>query len=84
MVLIAGLISAAFLLPLLFFLHDYYIPVLIIGAAEQVLLYPVIVALIGAAGREELKVIGDVTGSIPIINRVVDIFTRYTKHFMCS
>lgn len=83
-VLIAGAISAAFLLPILFFLQNHYVATLIIGAIEQMLLYPVIVGLIGAARREDLRTLVDVVGGIPVINRIVGIFARYTGHFIRS
>ncbi|MGA2800120.1 MAG: oligosaccharide flippase family protein [Candidatus Micrarchaeaceae archaeon] len=80
-VVIAGLISAAFLLPLLI-VPGEYIAVLVVGVIEQMAVYPVILALTGAAGREELKVLRDVTGNIPVMSRIISIFADYTGHFV--
>jgi O-antigen/teichoic acid export membrane protein len=81
-IVIAGAISALFLLPLLFLLQGYYIPILVIGAVEQMLLYPIILTLSGAAGKEELKTIKDITANIPVMNRLIVIFADYSARFI--
>ena len=53
-VALAGLISTACLLPLLL-IPGEYIAILVIGAVVQMAVYPIVLTLTGAAGREELK-----------------------------
>ncbi|MDE1871048.1 MAG: oligosaccharide flippase family protein [Candidatus Micrarchaeota archaeon] len=80
-VFLAGLVSMAFLAPLLLLLKDNYIAILVLGALEQIAIYPIILALTGAANRKELKVLKDVTGSIPLLNAVMHALTRYSGYF---
>jgi hypothetical protein len=63
-------------------LQGYYIPILVIGAVEQMLLYPIILTLSGAAGKEELKTIKDITANIPVMNRLIVIFADYSARFI--
>jgi O-antigen/teichoic acid export membrane protein len=81
-VVVAGVISALFLLPLPFLLHDNYILILVVGAIEQVILYPPILTLSGAAGSKELKTLREVTSSIPVMNRLIEIFASYSERFI--
>ena len=81
-VVIAGLISAAFLLPLLYIIPGRYVAILVIGAIEQMAVYPAILAFTGAAGREELKVLRDITGKIPIMSSIIRVFAGYAGLFI--
>ncbi len=80
-VVIAGLISAAFLLPLLYIIPTHYVATLIIGAIEQMILYPIILTLTGAANKEELKILKDITGKIPVMNKLIRTFADYAGRF---
>ena len=82
-VLVAGLISAAFLAPLVIFMGNY-IAILVIGAVEQLAIYPIIVGLTGAAGAKELKVLKDVTRNIPVMNLAINALADYAGHFARS
>ena len=81
LVFLSGLISAAFLIPLLISLKGNYIAILLAGAIEQMILYPIILAFSGAASRKDLKVLKDVTKKIPILNTIMNILTDYTWYF---
>ena len=79
-VALAGLISTACLLPLLL-IPGEYIAILVIGAVVQMAVYPIVLTLTGAAGREELKVLKDVTSKIPVMGRIIRVFADYAGHF---
>lgn len=80
-VLAAGMISAAFLLPMIFFVHNYIL-ILVLGAVEQLIIYPIIVALVGAVGKEELKVLKDATEGIPVMNLIIRALADYSGYFV--
>ncbi len=80
-IIIAGLISSAFLIPLILLLSNNYILILIAAVVEQVILYPIILAVSGAAAKKELKVLKAVTGKIPIMNWVIGMLADYSAHF---
>lgn len=77
----AGLISAAFLVPIMLLLPTNYIGTLVLGAIEQIILYPIILSYTGAAAKEELKLLRQVTANIPLMNRLIEIMTNYSAHF---
>jgi len=75
----AALISAALLVPLL--LLSNYVLVLVIGAIEQVAVYPIIVALTGAVKKEELRVLRQITSNMPFMNRIIALLANYSERF---
>lgn len=81
-IVIAGIISAVFLLPLPYLLHENYILILIIGAVEQIFIYPAILTLSGAAGRKELKTLREITSGIPVMNKLIAVFASYSERFI--
>jgi O-antigen/teichoic acid export membrane protein len=80
-VVLAAIISALFLVPLTFVLSNNIL-LLIVGAAEQVLLYPIIISLIGAIDRDRLDIINKVTESIPVFGSVARTLVAYAGVFM--
>ncbi len=83
-IFIAGLISAAFMLPIVYLLPTQFIATLVAAAIEQIILYPIIIALTGAAKTEDLEVLRGVTVSIPVVNRIVSALAGYTERFVRS
>jgi O-antigen/teichoic acid export membrane protein len=81
-VVIAGVISIAFVLPILYLLPTHYITTLFAAAVEQAIIYPAILALSGAAGKEELKIIRGITAGIPVMNKIISTFANYSEHFV--
>ncbi|MFI5412675.1 MAG: oligosaccharide flippase family protein [Candidatus Micrarchaeales archaeon] len=77
----AGIISAAFLIPIILLLPSHYIITLVLGAIEQIIIYPVILSYTGAAGKEDLKLLRQVTAGIPVINRIIRIMADYSAYF---
>ena len=65
-------------------LHDTrkYVAILVIGAIEQIAVYPAILAFTGAARKEELKVLRDITGKIPIMGSIIRVFAGYAGLFI--
>ena len=81
--MVAGAISAAAcLLPL--FLVQNYIIILVAGVIEMLVLYPIIVGVIGAVGKEDLELLKNLTNSIPVVGNFIRFFTNYSEHFVRS
>lgn len=83
LVFVSGLISAAFLVPLIIFVHNYIV-ILVAGMAIQIILYPVVMAIIGAAKKKELNLLKETTSSIPILGIIVKVLVRYSMLFTRS
>ncbi len=79
-VIFASLISAAFILPLLYLVNNY-IPLLVSAAVEQLVLYPPILAITSAATRKDLKIFKQVSGSIPVVNFIMGFLVDYSLRF---
>ena len=82
-VVIAGLISAVFLVPAIIFIHNYVI-LLVVGVFLQIIIYPIVVGLVGAARKEDLKILKDVTVNLPVMGKVIGLLADYSSHFASS
>ncbi len=80
-VVLSAIISALFLLPLALLLSNNIV-LLMAGAVEQLVIYPIIISLLGAVDRQKLNMIGDVTGSIPLFGRILQGLLSYTMIFV--
>jgi len=80
-ILIAGLISAALILPLIALLGYDYIMLLVLALVEQLIAYPAIISVTGAANRKDLTNIMELTSSIPLLGRIMGILARYAMLF---
>ena len=83
-VLLAGALSALFILPIMLVFSPNYITILVAAFLEQLVLYPIVLARTGAAGREELKTLWDSTSAIPVMNLIIRKLTGYAEHFVPS
>jgi O-antigen/teichoic acid export membrane protein len=81
-VVIAGVISVAFLVPVIILLKGDYIPILIVGALEQMIVYPIMIGLTGATNMNDINVIREITKKVPIVNKVIPVFAAYAEHFI--
>jgi len=80
--LISGAISSLFLFPLIAAMGTHYIPLLVFGAVEQMLLYPAILAKLNGIKRRDVEILKGFTATIPMVNFAVDVFARYTMLFV--
>ena len=83
-VVVASLISAAFILPLIHLIGADYILLLVAAAIEQVLLYPPILAITGAANRKDLGILKQVSGSVPVVSMIMGALVDYSLIFCLS
>jgi O-antigen/teichoic acid export membrane protein len=81
-VVLEGLISAVFILPIVYLLPTHYVITLVLAALEQLVVYPIVLSFTGAANREELKVLRSVTSGIPVVNMIIRVFADYSEHFV--
>ena len=79
-VVVAGAISAAFLVPLIIFSTNYIL-ILLVGVLEQIVLYPVIIAITGAAKINDLEDLKRITEALPLISNIIVVFAEYSKRF---
>ncbi len=79
-VILAGAVSAAFILPLIYLL-DSYVLLLAAAAVEQFLLYPPLLALTRAVRRRDLDTLKRVSGSVPIAGRILGALLDYSGAF---
>ncbi|MDE1810716.1 MAG: oligosaccharide flippase family protein [Candidatus Micrarchaeota archaeon] len=80
--LVSGGISSLFLLPLIVLMGTHYIPLLVFGAIEQLVLYPAILAKLSGIKAGDLKILKDFTAGIPLLNTAVSAMVRYTSIFI--
>jgi O-antigen/teichoic acid export membrane protein len=80
-VIIANLVAAGcMLVPYLVF-PTYFIPVLVLGAAIEVAVYPLLLGITGAVGKEDVKRLSHVFGELPVFGGVVVRLLDYTSIF---
>jgi O-antigen/teichoic acid export membrane protein len=80
--LVAAVISALFIIPLLLVMGSSYIPLIIIAAIEQIIVYPAIVSSLGFVSREKLETLDRVANSIPVFGYLIRFLTNYTSLFV--
>ena len=78
----AGGLSALLILPLYALLAREYIPLLIAALVEQLALYPVLLALTGAAGKRELEKVCGIFSGVAFVGAVVRAVAAYTMVFV--
>jgi O-antigen/teichoic acid export membrane protein len=83
-VILAGLISAALLLPLMLALHGNYAVLLIAAAVEQIIAYPPIVAAVKGVTRSDLEVLKGITRSVPMFSTIIGVLAGYSGAFARS
>lgn len=80
-IIVAGIISALFLLPLIYFIVNYVL-LLIVAVVEQLIVYPIVIALVGAADKERIEKLRNATKTIPLVNIVIYLLVRYMDLFI--
>lgn len=80
-VIVAALISISLILPLLLIFGSNYILILILAAVEQIIVYPIIIAITGAAHKRDLQALKEIVKNIPVINRLINTLTNYSARF---
>jgi O-antigen/teichoic acid export membrane protein len=81
-VIVAGVISAALILPLQYVIGQNNIPLLISVAIEQLLIYPPLLALAGGISGNEIGVLRATTKEIPVVRDIISLLTGYTNVFL--
>jgi O-antigen/teichoic acid export membrane protein len=81
-VVVADLISIAFVIPLILFFNGNFIALLPTAVVEQILLYPAVLSLIKGVTRSDLDTLNRVSAKIPIGNVLVSMITAYTRAFI--
>jgi O-antigen/teichoic acid export membrane protein len=81
-VLCAGAICIIASIPIILLIHGgtFINDLLIVGiaTAEQILLYPIVVAKLRGVGKKDLETLEKISANIPLIGQVMAILTRYT------
>ncbi|MGC8669854.1 MAG: oligosaccharide flippase family protein [Candidatus Micrarchaeia archaeon] len=80
-IIVAGAISAIFLIPLILIFGQDYIPLLSASFVEQVLVYPAVVSILGVAKRKDLENLSELTAKVPIMGKIIEMLTRYSLMF---
>ena len=80
-VLLAGTISAAFILPLIYLAGTDYIVLLAAAFIEQLLLYPPMLAVTRAAGHKDFRILKRVSGHIPVVSTIIGMLMDYSLMF---
>ncbi len=81
-VVVADLVSAAFIVPLMLFFNGNFIALIPTALVEQIVLYPVVLSLVKGVTMSDLDTLRRVTAKIPIGNAIVSLITAYTSAFM--
>ena len=80
-ILLAGMISTAFILPLMYLLKENYIALLVASMIVQLLVYPPVLALVRGIQKRDLEVMRSITSNIPIMGAAVAVVVRYSSAF---
>ena len=80
-VAIAGMISTALLVPLMLAINSDYILLLVLAAAEQLVVYPPVLSLVKGVSKKDLEVLKRITGHIPVLNLAVGVVAGYSGLF---
>ncbi len=80
-VLLANVISFAFVVMAMLVLKDAFIPVLIVSAALVLLIYPPVLSLVGALKRKDVEIIKRTAGDVPIVGAAVNGILSYASLF---
>lgn len=83
-IIIAAFISICFVLPILLIFNGNYILILISAAVEQIILYPIIIAITGAAHKRDLEGLKGIVKALPVINKLVNLLADYSARFARS
>ena len=80
-ILLSGIISAAFILPLIYVMGSDYIVLLAAAFVEQLLLYPPVLALTRAATRKDFNILKTVSGRVPLVSTIMGLLVDYSALF---
>ncbi|MGC8687823.1 MAG: oligosaccharide flippase family protein [Candidatus Micrarchaeia archaeon] len=81
-VLISGIISAIFIIPLIILLNTNFIILLIAAIIEQIIIYPIIISLTKTINLQLINQIKEIVSDIPIINILFLWFSKYILIFI--
>lgn len=81
-VILASVVSIAFALPLMLAIPNLYIPLLVAVAAEQVLIYPIFLSLLGGLTRKDVGTLTMLTSPIPVLGRAMSGLIGYAERFI--
>ncbi len=80
-VVFAGIMSAAFIVPLIYLIGGNYIALLAAAFVEQALLYPPMLAITRAAKSKDLSALKQVSGRIPVVGAIIGTIVGYSSMF---
>ncbi len=81
-ILISNIIPILMLLPLWIFWKYNFIPLLITGVIDIIVLYPINLGLFKGIDRGDIKRLREITKGIPVINALISAFAYYTNVFL--
>lgn len=81
-VILSGIISALFIIPLILLLNSNYIPLLAAAAIEQIIIYPIIISHLGGINKEKLELMKRITIGIPFVGPIMRLLVEYTSIFV--
>lgn len=81
-VLLANVISFAFVVAAMFLLETRFIPLLVISALLVLLIYPPVLSFVGALEGKDVEIIRKTAGRVPVINPVIEGLLRYASVFI--
>lgn len=81
-VILSSVVSAAFIIPLMYLFGGSTIPLLIAAAVEQLIIYPIIIAKLGAIDRKNTDLLAKITKGVPLVGQVIHSLTEYTNIFL--
>ncbi len=81
-IVIANLISVAFVVPLMLIITNNFILLLIAAMIEQAVIYPIILALSKGIVAKDVDLLKRITAKIPIGGKVLAIMADYSSRFI--
>ncbi|MDE1868523.1 MAG: oligosaccharide flippase family protein [Candidatus Micrarchaeota archaeon] len=81
-VVMAAAISIAFAIPLILLLQGHYIPILASVAIEQVLIYPIFLALLGGITNRDAATLNKLMSSVPGLGAAMSGLVQYAQRFI--
>ncbi len=81
-VIASSVASAVFIVPLIYLFDGNTIPLLIVAAVEQLVVYPIIISKLGAIDRKNTELLSRITKGVPLVGSVMRSLIAYTNIFL--
>ncbi|MCL4381917.1 oligosaccharide flippase family protein [Candidatus Marsarchaeota archaeon] len=80
--MVANLAVVLAFLPVFLFLQSHYILQIALAVIIVFVLYPPLLAITKAVGKNEIDIMYNMTSKIPIVNKIIPYVLAYSKYFM--